>query len=106
MTHRENFLRKHNLPLSTSLSLAEISELSGIPRKALQEVYNRGTGAYKSSGGRGIRLLTSAKKDYSPGYAGKMSKEQWSLARVYSFVDRGKTFRTTDSDIAKEYGLQ
>jgi hypothetical protein len=35
----------------------------------------------------------------------RLTKEQWSLARVYSFLDKGATFRTADADIAREHGL-
>jgi hypothetical protein len=92
--------------MDTSLSLEDISRLSKIPVKALQEVYNRGTGAYSNLGS--VRLL----KDFSKNpdtkkfpASQRLSKEQWSFARVYSFVNRGKTFQTTDSDIAREYKL-
>jgi len=34
-----------------------------------------------------------------------MGKERWAAARVYSFVMGGKTFKTTDSDVAEYYGL-
>jgi hypothetical protein len=105
-THRERFLKKHNLPLDTSLSLEEISKLSGVPITALQEVYNRGTGAYSNLAS--VRLL----KDFSKNpdtkkypASARLSKEAWSYARVYSFVDRGTTFKTTDSDIARRYKL-
>jgi hypothetical protein len=106
-THRERFLKRHKLPLNTSLSLEEISKLSGVPLTALQEVYNRGTGAYTSNLAS-VRLL----KDFSKNpdtkkypASQRLSKEAWSFARVYSFVDKGTTFKTTDRDIAKEYKL-
>lgn len=106
-THKERFLKKHKLPSNTSLSLEEISKLSGVPVTALQEVYNRGTGAYSSNLGS-VRLL----KDFSKNpdtkkypASSRLSKEAWSFARVYSFVDKGKTFRTTDNDIARKYKL-
>lgn len=104
-THRESFLKKHNLPLDTSLSLKEISKLSDIPVSALQEVYNRGTGAHKNLAS--VRLLDYSKNPDTKKYPAskRLSKEAWSFARVYSFVDRGTTFKTTDSDIAKRYNL-
>jgi hypothetical protein len=30
-----------------------------------------------------------------------MSAEQWGMARVYSFLNKGKTYETTDADLAK-----
>ena len=44
LTHRESFLKKNNLPLNTSLSLAEISKLSKVPIRILKEVEKRAGG--------------------------------------------------------------
>jgi hypothetical protein len=85
-----------------------MSLLSKIPLRALQEVYNRGTGAWKNNISS-VRL----KKDFSKNpdtskypRAARLTKEAWSYARVYSFIDRGTTFHTADSDIAKKYNLR
>ena len=99
MTHRESFLKRHGLSTDTSLSLAQISKLSGVSKAILQQVYNRGVGAWKSNP-ESVRLL-SGKKNYSSSRAGKMSKEQWAMARVYSYVDKGTTYYTTDADLRK-----
>jgi hypothetical protein len=103
-THRENVLRNLGLPKDTSFSVSELARVIKVPAEALQEVYNRGIGAWKSNPAS-VRLL-SGEKNYSTSRAGKMSKEQWAMARVYSFVDRGKTFRTTDADIARRYKIK
>jgi hypothetical protein len=102
-THRERFLRRHGLPESASLSLAVISRLSGVPERYLQEVYNRGIGAWRTNI-ESVRL----KKDFSKNpdvsrypRSARLGKEMWAMARVYSFVDKGKTYHTADSDIAK-----
>ena len=100
-THRENFLRKHGLPLSTSLSIKQISDLSKIPVSVLQQVYNRGIGAWKSSSAGQIRMKGTFQKGGSAPKSARLSKEQWAMARIYSFVDKGKTFQTADSDLAK-----
>ena len=87
------FKRKHGLPIDQSLSLAEISKLSGMPTKALQEVYNKGIGAYKTN-----------PESVKPMVA---SKEQWAMGRVYSFVmRRATTFGKADKDIVKKYKIQ
>jgi len=104
-THRHNFLTKHGLPADTSLSLTQISNYSGVPRAALQEVYNRGTGAYKSNLAS-VRLRSDFSKNPDTSKypaSARLSKEQWSMARVYSFVDKGKTYHTADADIARKY---
>lgn len=86
------FKRKHGIAIDQSLSLSQIAKLSGMSVKALQEVYNRGIGAYKTN-------PTSVKPMVQ-------SKEQWALGRVYSFVmRRATTFGKADKDIAKKYNL-
>ena len=75
--------------------------------KALQEVYNRGTGAWKNNISS-VRLKSDFSKNPNVSKfprAARLTKEQWSFARVYSFIDKGTTYRTTDSDIAKKYGV-
>lgn len=105
LTNRQQFLRKNGIPESQSLSLPEIAKVAKVPLAALEEVRNRGIGAYKSN------LSSVRLKDFSKnpsraiGASGRLTKEQWSIARVYSFVNRGKTFKTADADIAKKYGL-
>lgn len=86
------FKRKHGIPVEDSLSLKDIAKLSGMPTKALQEVYNRGIGAYKTNP-ESVKPMVK-------------SKEQWAMARVYSFVmRRATTFGKADKDIAKKYNL-
>jgi len=99
MTHRENVLKRFGLPLDTSLSLAEVSKLSKIPKRYLQQVYNRGIGAYKNNP-TSVRMKGTFKKGVNAPMSMKLSKEQWAMARVYSFVDKGTTYHTTDADIA------
>ena len=107
-TNRIKFLNIFGLPKDTSLSLEEIAELSQIPVAALQEVYNRGVGAWKTNIAS-VRL----KKDFSknPNTAefprsSRLTKEQWGFGRVFAFaMGTKKVFYGADKDIAKEYGL-
>jgi hypothetical protein len=86
------FKRKHEIPIDQSLSLTQIAKLSGMPVKALQEVYNRGIGAYKTNP-ESVKPMVQ-------------SKEQWAMGRVYSFVmRRATTFGKADKDIVKKYNL-
>lgn len=86
------FKKKHNIDPQESLSLSQIAKLSGFPMKALQEVYNRGIGAYKTNP-ESVRPQVQ-------------SKEQWAYARVYSFVMKRKsTFDGSDRDVAEKYKL-
>jgi hypothetical protein len=86
------FKRRHNIPLDQSLSLKEIANLSGMPIGALQEVYDRGLGAYHSNP-QSVRPQVK-------------SPQQWAFARVYSFVmKRLPTFGKVDAYIAKKYKI-
>ena len=86
------FKKRHNIPVEEGLSLKDISKLSGMPVKALQEVYDRGIGAYKTN-------PSSVRPQVK-------SKEQWAFARVYSFVMKRKgTYGGQDKDIREKYKL-
>jgi hypothetical protein len=85
MTHRQRFLRKHDLE-DKGYSIAELSKISGYSAKTLQEVYNRGIGAYKTNP-TSVRMKTSFVKGVNAPMSRKLSKEQWAMARVYSFLD-------------------
>lgn len=87
-THRERFLQKHNLE-DKSYSIEELSEISGIDKDILQEVYNRGIGAYKTNP-TSVRMKGSFKKNVEAPMSQKLSKEQWAMARLYSFLDGNK----------------
>jgi hypothetical protein len=87
------FKKKHGLPKDEPLSLVEIAKLSKMPKKALQEVFNRGVGAYKTNPGS-VRPQVK-------------SPEQWAFGRVYSFVMKSKTvYYGADNDIRLKYGLK
>jgi hypothetical protein len=86
------FKKMHNIPVDQSLSLGEIAKLSGMPLKALKEVFNRGIGAYHSNP-QSVRPSVH-------------SAEQWAFGRVYSFVMKRKTtFGGADKYIADKYKL-
>ena len=102
MTNREEYLKRHKLPKDTSLSKREISRISKIPIKILDEVYDRGIGAYKTNP-QSVRTK-EGKKDASAPLSRKMSKEQWAMARVYSFVNKveGKRKLNHDTDLLEK----
>jgi len=92
VTNSQAFKKRHGIPEEQGLSLANIAKLSGMPRAALQEVFNRGVGAYKTN-----------PESVRPSV---MSPEQWAFGRVYSFVmKRSGTYGGRDADIVREYGL-
>ena len=107
-TYKERFLRKHGLPQDSSLTFEEIVKLSGMPKRALVEVYRRGVGAWKTNIAS-VRLRGSFAKNPDVRHhprSHRLGKEQWGMARVYSFVMRSKSdFEGADRYIAEKYGL-
>jgi hypothetical protein len=65
-------------------TLPEISKATGVPRKTLRTVYDRGMAAWRTG--------------HRPG----ASAQAWGMARVHSFVLHGKTYRTADKDLAEK----
>ena len=65
-------------------SLEDKAKVTGVPLKYIREVYNRGMAAWRTG--------------HRPG----ATEQQWGYARVHSFLLKGKTYYTTDSDIAKK----
>ena len=102
-THRENVLKKWKLE-DKGYSLAELASITGVPEKTLQEVYNRGIGAYTAPGGgvaKSVRLKGSYMKNVSAPASKKLSKENWAFARVYSYLDGNPSH---DNDLRKNVG--
>ena len=75
-TYRNKFNLKYDFEINQSHSLAEISKLTNLKLSSLQEIYNKGIGAYKTN-----------PESVRPNVK---SKEQWAMARVYSAVMGGK----------------
>lgn len=102
MTNKTDYLKRHNLPSDSSLSKSDIAKISKISKKILDEVYDRGVGAYKSNP-ESVRTK-EGKKDPKAPMSKKMSKEQWAMARVYSFVNKveGKKKLNHDLDLAEK----
>lgn len=86
VTNKQKFNKKYKQPLKTANGKDDISRLTGIPMKILDDVYDRGVGAFKNNR---AAIRPSVK-----------SAEQWAMARVYAFVMKGKTYRTADKDLA------
>ena len=93
VTHKRKVLKKLGLD-DTGHSVDDLAKASGVPRKVLQEVYNRGIGAYKTNP-TSVRMKGSYAKGVDAPMSKKLSKEQWAMARVYSFLD-GNPSHDTD----------
>ena len=100
-TNREQYFKRHNIK-QDSLSKEEISKISKIPMKIVNEVLSRGAGAYDSNP-ESVRLK-SGKKDPAAPLSKKMSKEQWKFSRLYSFVNKMESNRKLnhDTDLAEK----
>ena len=84
-THRLRFFRKHHL-VEKGYSVGELAKISKVSSSILQKVYDRGIGAYKTNP-TSVRMKGTFKKGVNAPYKMKLSKEQWAMARVYSFLD-------------------
>jgi hypothetical protein len=105
-THRVQYLRKIGKNPNESYSLGQLSRFSGVAESILQDVFNRGVGAWKGNPSS-VRLQDTFVKNPDltkfPRSA-RLSKEQWAYARVYSFLNKGATYKTTDRDLAEKAG--
>jgi hypothetical protein len=106
-THKEHLFKKVGLPTTMPMSKKQLSVLFKVPLKALHEVYKRGIGAWKTNISS-VRLQKDFSKNPDMGKyprSKRLPKEAWAMARIYSFLDKGKTYHTADADIAKKYGV-
>lgn len=68
-------------------NIKNISKVTGLPYKALKKVFEKGEGAYYSSGSRP-----------------NQSPQSWAYARLYSYILGGGA-REVDKDITKKYNV-
>ncbi len=102
-TNKQEYNKRHKQPLNEPNSKKEISKKSKIPLKVLDEVYDKGLGAYKTAY-KSVREKGTYKKGTSAPPSKKLPKEQWAMARVYSFVNKieGKKKLNHDRDLLKD----
>ena len=70
-------------------SKKNIAKITGIPFKAIDEVYKKGEGAFYSSGSRPNQTPSS-----------------WARGRIYAFIMGGKKVRKADKDIIEKYKVK
>lgn len=89
-TNKKEWNIRHNQKSNKSNSKTDIAKKSGVPKKVLDKVFDRGIGAYKTN-------PESVRKNVK-------SKEQWAYARVYSFVNKleGNRKLNHDKDLVKQ----
>ena len=83
-TKKSNYTRKWKKRFPHATSLEEKSKATGVPLEYIKKSYNRGMAAWRTG--------------HRPG----ATEQQWGYARVHSFLLKGKTYHTTDSDLARE----
>jgi len=89
LTNKQKFNKRYGQKLNQPNSKKDISKLTGISMKILDDVYDRGMGAYKTN-------PSSVRKSVT-------SPQQWSMARVYSFAVGGRTRQTADKDLWEKH---
>jgi hypothetical protein len=79
-----SYTQKWRAEFPRATSLKAKSEVTGVPLKYIKKSFNRGMAAWRTG--------------HRPG----ATEQQWGYARAHSFLLCGKTYRTTDSDLARE----
>lgn len=85
LTNKQKFNKTYGFKRDESHSIGDIAKKSGISKSILQQVFNRGVGA-RITNPESVRSVKDGKKRGGKSLAGKMSAEQWGMARVYGFV--------------------
>ena len=89
-TWKEKYNKKYGFELNKSHSLSEIAKKTGISKKGIQKIYNKGIGAYKTNP-QSVRPNVK-------------SKEQWAYARVYSAVMGGNAAKVDAKELKMAKG--
>jgi hypothetical protein len=87
LTNKQAYNKRHKQPLNEPNNKKEISSKSKIPKKVLDEVYDRGSAAYKTNY-KSVREKGTGKKGTNAPPSKKLSQGAWSMARIYSFVNK------------------
>jgi hypothetical protein len=89
-TWKQKYNKKYGHEKGKSHNLSQISKDTGVSKKGLQQIYNKGVGAYKTN-------PSSVRPNVK-------SKEQWAMARVYSAVMGGKASKIDKKELQMERG--
>ncbi len=84
-TFKSKYNLKYGFPKNESHSVQDISKTTGIKKSILQDVYDRGIGAWKTNP-TSVRSKSGDKKDSGFPLSKRMTKERWAYGRVYGFV--------------------
>jgi hypothetical protein len=83
-TRKSSYTEKFQRLFPKAKSLKAKAKATGVPLRYIQKSYDRGMAAWRTG--------------HRPG----ATEQQWGYARVHSFLTCGKTYETTDSDLARE----
>ena len=83
-TKSSSYTKEWKMQFPEALSLQDKAKVTGVPLKAIKASYDRGMAAWRTG--------------HRPG----ATEQQWGYARVHSFLLCGKTYHTTDADLAKD----
>ena len=83
-TKQSNYTRRWKAKFPNATSLERKAKATGVPLRYIRKSYNRGMAAWRTG--------------HRPG----ATQEQWGYARVHSFLMKGKTYRTADSDLVRD----
>lgn len=90
ITWKDKYNKKYGYDETTSHNLNEISKDTGVSLKGIQQIYNKGIGAFKTN-----------PESVRPNVK---SKEQWAMARVYSSVMGGDASKVDAQELKMAKG--
>ena len=83
-TRKSSYTKSWNKLFPNAKSLEEKAKVTGVPLKYIKASYNRGMAAWRT------------------GHRPSATQQQWGYARTSSFLLKGKTYYTADSDLVKK----
>lgn len=83
-TRKSSYTKSWNKLFPNVKSLEEKAKATGVPLQYIRKSYNRGMAAWRT------------------GHRPSATQQQWGYARTSSFLLKGKTYYTADSDLVKK----
>jgi hypothetical protein len=99
-TNKQKFNKIYGQKLNQPNSKKDISKLTGVSMKILDDVYDRALAA-RINNPESVRSL-SGKKVGGKSLKGKMSGAAWGFSRIYSFIV-GAGARKSDADLWEKH---
>ena len=78
-----SYTQRFKAKFPKALSLKQKADATGVPLRFIKKSFDRGMAAWRTG--------------HRPG----ATEQQWGYARVHSFLLKGKTYKTTNSDLAR-----